>query len=78
MAHGFIFSDEFIALELDDSAYLDTLYRSLMDREVDPVGKEYWMERLANGASREEVFKDFAGSEEFIGLCYKYGVLNRK
>ena len=78
MAHGFIFSDEFIALGLDDSAYLDTLYRSLMDREVDPVGKEYWMERLANGASREEVFKDFAGSEEFIGLCYKYGVLNRK
>ena len=76
MAHGFIFSQEFLNLGLDDSAFLDSLYRSMMDREADEEGKNYWMDKLANGASREEVFMGFAKSVEFNNLCKRYGVSN--
>ena len=76
MAHGFIFSQEFQNLELDDSAFLDSLYRSMMDREADEDGKNYWMDKLAGGASREEVFLGFANSPEFNNLCKRYGVSN--
>ena len=76
MAHGFIFSQEFLNLGLDDSAFLDSLYRSMMDREADEEGKNYWMDKLANGTSREEVFMGFAKSVEFNNLCKRYGVSN--
>jgi beta-N-acetylglucosaminidase len=76
MAHGFIFSQEFINLGLDDSAFVDSLYRSMMDREADEEGKNYWMDKLANGTSREEVFMGFAKSTEFNNLCKRYGVSN--
>lgn len=76
MAHGFIFSQEFQNLGLDDSAFVDSLYRSMMDREADEDGKNYWMDKLANGTSREEVFMGFAKSVEFNNLCKRYGVSN--
>ncbi|MBQ2183889.1 MAG: DUF4214 domain-containing protein, partial [Lachnospiraceae bacterium] len=76
MAHGFIFSQEFQNLGLNDSAFVDSLYRSMMDREADEEGKNYWMEKLANGTSREEVFLGFAKSVEFNNLCKRYGVSN--
>lgn len=76
MAHGFIFSQEFRNLGLDDSAFVDSLYRSMMDREADEDGKNYWMDKLANGTSREEVFLGFAKSVEFNNLCKRYGVSN--
>ena len=76
MAHGFIFSQEFQNLGLDDSAFVDSLYRSMMDREADEEGKNYWMDKLANGTSREEVFLGFAKSLEFNNLCKRYGVSN--
>ncbi|MBR5918185.1 MAG: DUF4214 domain-containing protein [Lachnospiraceae bacterium] len=76
MAHGFIFSQEFVNLGLDDSAFVDSLYRSMMDREADEEGKNYWMDKLANGTSREEVFLGFAKSVEFNNLCKRYGVSN--
>lgn len=76
MAHGFIFSQEFQNLGLDDSAFVDSLYRSMMDREADEDGKNYWMDKLANGTSREEVFLGFAKSVEFNNLCKRYGVSN--
>ena len=63
-------------LGLDDSAFVDSLYRSMMDREADEDGKNYWMDKLANGTSREEVFLGFAKSVEFNNLCKRYGVSN--
>ena len=76
MAHGFIFSQEFKNLGLNDSAFVDSLYRSMMDREADEEGKNYWMDKLAGGTSREEVFLGFAKSIEFNNLCKRYGVSN--
>ncbi|MCR4929847.1 MAG: DUF4214 domain-containing protein [Lachnospiraceae bacterium] len=76
VAYNFIFSQEFKNRGFDDSTYVDYLYRAFMDREADEGGKNDWVNRLANGTSREDVFKGFAGSQEFKNLCNKYGIKN--
>ena len=76
VAHGFVFSEEFMNHNYDDYTFLVHLYNAFMDRGPDPVGEAFWMEKLANGTSREEVFNGFAQSEEFKGICNKYGVSN--
>ena len=76
VAHGFIFSEEFMGHNYDDSTYVEYLYKAFMGRESDPPGKESWMITLSNGATREEVFYGFAQSVEFNDLCRQYGISN--
>ncbi len=73
-AHGFIFSDEFKNHNYDDADYVEHLYLSLMGRSSDEAGKENWITYLANGVSREYIFKQFVDSDEFCGLCNNYGI----
>ena len=74
-AHGFFFSEEFLIQNFSDDEYVTRLYRTFMDREPDPAGFADWTGRLANGATREEVFQGFAGSVEWAEICAEYGIL---
>ena len=74
-AHGFFFSTEFISHHYSNEEFVTRLYRTFMDREPDPAGFADWTGRLANGASREDVFQGFAGSVEWAGICADYGIL---
>ena len=74
-AHGFFFSAEFIDANYSDAEYVTRLYRTFMDREPDPAGFADWKGQLAAGASRESVFRGFAGSAEWAGICADYGIL---
>ena len=74
-AHGFFFSDEFIAHGFSNEEYVNRLYRTFMGREADPAGFADWTGQLAAGASRESVFQGFAGSAEWAGICAEYGIL---
>ena len=74
VAHGFVFSEEFQNKGLDDTTYVEYLYRVFMGREAEDEGRQYWVDLLSNGYTREDVFKGFAGSNEFKGICNKYGV----
>ena len=67
--HGFVFSNEFKGKNLSDEAYIQYLYRILMDREADSTGLNDWLKVLKSGKSREHVFNGFADSEEFKALC---------
>ena len=73
-AENFLISEEIRNKNLSDDAYLDVLYRALMDRESDAGGKEYWKEFLANGVSRTGVLRQFLLSKEFQGICDTYGI----
>lgn len=73
-AYGFFFSDEFKNLALDDGEFINRLYRTFMDREADPYGFGYWVNKLSAGVSREEVFMGFAQSLEFAKICSDYGI----
>lgn len=72
---GFFDSQEFLDRNLDDEAYIQTLYRTFLDREYDEAGLEYWMERLSSGImTRDQVLKGFSDSEEFTKMMKEYGL----
>ncbi|WP_434311516.1 cellulase family glycosylhydrolase [Hominifimenecus sp. rT4P-3] len=73
-AYGFIFSRELLNRNLSNEDYLKVLYRTFLDREPDSSGFQDWMQRLASGKSRAEVFYGFAYSVEFQKICSKYQV----
>ena len=74
-AHGFFFSQEFLDADIDDAEYVKRLYRTFMGREYDQGGFDNWMNALASGQTREDVFRGFAGSQEWANICAEYGIL---
>ena len=73
-AKEFFYSPEYLGKNLDDSAYIDTLYKTFMGREPETDGKTYWLDQLKNGTSRDDVFTYFSICPEFTGICQKYGI----
>ena len=71
----FVNSDEFVAMDLTDSEYIDVLYRGIMNREADEGGKAYWMNAFSNGTDRRQLMLQFLYSDEFGTLCTEYGIV---
>ena len=74
VAQGFLNSAEFLNKNLDDSAFVDILYRTLFDREGDAGGVAVWMDQLTAGKLREMVIWGFLRSAEFKNLADSFGV----
>ncbi len=74
IARGFITGDEFKNRKLNNSDYVDVLYRTFFDREADDGGKKNWMGKLEGGMSREYVLRGFVNSAEFQSLCDSFGI----
>ncbi len=70
----FFNSEEFKNQNLTDEEFLKRLYNTVLSRNPDTRGFNYWMGRLENGMSREEVINHFAASEEFKKLVEAYGI----
>lgn len=75
VAWGFFGSDEMINKNLSDEEYINVLYVVMMDRYADEGGMNTWKDALANGVSRQYVFRGFAESNEFTGICKDYGIV---
>ena len=74
IAKGFIYSDEFKNRNLNNSDYVDVLYRTFFDREPDAEGKNYWMSLLSGGTNRYYILSQFVNSQEFSEICSMYGI----
>ena len=74
VAQGFFFSEEFQNKNYSDAQFVEILYRTMFGRKSDDGGKQYWLDCLANGVSREYVYHGFAESQEFSNLCDSFGV----
>ncbi len=74
IAYGFMFSDEYVAKNKDNRAFVKDLYTLFLDREPDEDGYNLWVGLLESGKSREEIFAGFADSTEFYGICDSYGI----
>ena len=70
---GFMHSNEFKAKGLDDTAFIKVMYRTFLDREAEPAGLQYWLNKLASGMSRENVAAGFAASDEFGAIMAQFG-----
>ena len=74
IVYGFINSQEFIGKNLSDEEYITLLYRIFFDREPDAAGLANWINALANRASRNDIIRSFAASEEWLTYCARYQV----
>ena len=72
-AYGFVFSQEMQNRNLSDEQYVRILYNAFLGRECDPEGLSYWLNRLATGSSRLDVYHGFSRSNEFAALCTNAG-----
>jgi len=72
VAKKFILSEEFKNRNLSNKAYIDLLYRVLLNREPDDKGYKYWSDRLSEGTNRNVVLYGFLKSIEYKGLCRSY------
>ncbi len=75
VARGFIFSQEFMNRGLNNSDFIDVVYRAFFNRVADTPGKTYWVGQLNSGVSRYDVLNGFILSQEFFNLCAVYSIL---
>jgi len=75
VAYGFVFSNEMNNRNLTNAQFITILYNSLLGREVDTYGFNYWMGQLSNGMSRRNVFIGFVMSAEFDQICRAHGIV---
>lgn len=74
VAAGFVFSNEFKDAKLSNEEFVNRMYRTFLGREADAAGKADWLNRLAQGQSREKIFDGFADSTEFAGIVASFGL----
>jgi hypothetical protein len=69
IAQFFATSGEFQAryAVLDDAAFVDLVYRNVLEREADPGGRTFWTNELTSGArSRGQLMLQFSESREYV------------
>ena len=75
----FIFSGEFTGKNYSDEEYTKHLYDAMMGRNgvysADELAYWCWMLR-DQGLTREQMFNQFAASDEFKKICQQYGVIH--
>ncbi|MCJ7473321.1 MAG: DUF4214 domain-containing protein [Actinobacteria bacterium] len=74
VAHGFVFSEEFLANNHGNEAFLTILYSAFFNRQPDAEGYNAWLSRMAGGMNREKVLDGFLKSQEFAQLCADFGI----
>ena len=74
VAWSFLNSQEFSARGINNSDFVDILYKVFLNRSADAAGKKHWVDTLNSGMSRMWVTSGFVGSQEFQNLCISYGI----
>ena len=65
---------EFTGKQYGFDRQVTILYRTMLNREPDEGGKAYWVGLLQGGNPIAAVINGFCGSEEFTGICARYGI----
>ena len=69
----FLGSQEFAAYNHNASDTVDILYNTMLNRPADQGGKDHWVE-VMDGSGSNSVINGFCGSQEFLGICARYGI----
>ena len=72
--YSFISSNEFQAKGCSAEQTIDILYRSMLGRNPDGDGMNYWLGRVNGGASYADLVNSFATSGEFKAICSQYDI----
>lgn len=74
VARYFLFSPEFLNKNMSDSEFLDVLYRTFFDRAADASGKQYFINKMNSGWTKQQVINSFINSTEWANICLDYGI----
>ncbi len=74
IANSFFFSEEFEKKNYSDEKFVRLSYLTLLNRNPDKGGAQFWTSFLKNGGSKKELIKSFLSSEEFKNLTEEYGI----
>lgn len=74
MAEFFVKSEEFMAKDLSNRAYVETMYEVFFDRTADQGGIDYWCDKLEKGLTMDFVLAGFINSNEFDTLCTSFKI----
>ncbi len=74
VAYDFVFSKEFLELDISNEERINRMYLTFLNREADPAGLADWTSVLDNGCSMGHIFHGFTQSNEFIEICAEYGI----
>ncbi len=73
-AKGFLFSDEYKSWHTENSEFVNMLYKTILGREAETEGYNYWVNLLDYTTTRERVLNGFLFSPEFRGQCSAAGI----
>ena len=68
---GAIANPAFIAKNVNNEDFIDIVYKVMLNRAPDLIGKAAWLAVLANGMDRRTVVQNIAKSAEFIKIAEK-------
>ncbi len=68
----FFYSKEFLQRDLTDKEFIEIAYRTLLNREADEEGLSFWLNKIKNGYSRDEVLDNFLDSYEFKTITDRF------
>jgi len=71
--YNFYFSSEELKTREANGEFIDELYRGLLGREADEVGRKRWLNHIYKDMSRVDLFNAFAASAEFKAVEKKMG-----
>jgi len=74
IAEGFLNSAEFLARDLDNEDFVETLYTVFFNRVPSDAEVDNWEDALDNGATRAAVVDGFAASAEWANTCSGFGI----
>lgn len=74
VAFGYFHSDEYINKNTTNAKYVETLYETFLDRKSDVSGRDFWVNQIEAGMSRDAVLEGFSRSTEFAELMASYGL----
>ncbi len=74
ISKGFILGPEFTGYNYSNSEFIEILYHTYFNRELDADGEAFWSSALESGATREQVLAGFVNSPEFFNLCRTYEI----
>jgi len=75
VAYEFFFSPEFQNRKTSDAVFVDIMYRTLLNRNLDTAGMAHWTNQLRVGLPRDFIFAGFVNSAEFTNICRSYGIV---
>ncbi len=69
----FLNSDEIKKSDISDEDFIKSIYKALLNRDVEPEGLTYWLDQIQNkDVPRVELFNSVIFSDEFKQLCEEH------